>query len=62
MATNKTKPAFPGRASAMGYEPGLSKLEWIVTQLRVPGQFTVEECLAIAKKILEVCAKAEAND
>jgi len=78
MAATKIKPAFPGRASAMGYEPGLTKLEYMVTLLAAnlhlkkideDGQvdlFTDEQaiaaCVHMAKAIIEACEKAEESN
>jgi hypothetical protein len=58
----KIKPAFPGRASSLGYEPGLSKLEWIVTQLMAGGQLNVEQAILIANEIIRLTAKAESQN
>jgi hypothetical protein len=63
MAATKIKPAFPGRASAMGYEPGLKKLEYIVTQLMAGGEYqNTSAALEMAQKIIVACEKAGAND
>lgn len=69
MSTKKIKPAFPGRASAMGYEPGLTKLEWLTTQLLSGASYNhdidadeVADAVAVAKLIVAACEKAEAND
>lgn len=61
--SKKIKPAFPGRASSLGYEPGLTKLEWIVTQLMSANEH-MELTLAIktAKQIIEACEDAESKD
>lgn len=63
MAKYKIKPAFPGRSSSLGYEQGLTKLEWIVTQLMSANEH-MELTLAIktAKQIIEACEAAEASD
>lgn len=67
MAKSKTKPAFPGRSNAMGYEPGLSKLEWVVTQLvvaEIGESVTLDLDIVIntAKQIIKACEAAEASD
>lgn len=70
MAATKVKPAFPGRSDAMGYKPGMSKLEYIVTQLtaaritRGPIDRDPEDTYFVdmAMDIIKLCEKAEAND
>lgn len=63
MAKSKTKPAFPGRSNAMGYEPGLSKLEWVVAQLMTKDPSnSVTQMVEVAKQIIKACEDAEASD
>lgn len=70
MAKSKIKPAFPGRSSSLGYEPGLTKLEWIVTQLiaaritRGPMNMDTEDTIFVdmAKSIIKQCEDAESKD
>ena len=53
----------------MGYEPGLTKLEWLTTQLLSGASYNhdidadeVADAVAVAKLIVAACEKAEAND
>lgn len=70
MAKSKIKPAFPGRSSSLGYEPGLTKLEWIVTQLMAaritqgPVDIDTEDTFLVdmAKCIIKQCENAESKD
>lgn len=64
----KIKPAFPGRASSLGYEPGLTKLEWIVTQLvtaelsKENVSLELEIIIENAKQIIKACEAAESKN
>lgn len=65
--SKKIKPAFPGRASSLGYEPGLTKLEWIVTQLiaRESASYVtldINAFVGIAQQIIKACEDAESKD
>ena len=61
----KAKPAFPGRASSLGYEKGLTKLEWITTILasgaNFPLDINIEDYIKKAKLILEKCSEEESK-
>jgi hypothetical protein len=69
MAQNnkKPKPAFPGRASSLGYEPGMTKLEWIATQILAGGvskEFNVVgpyKAVKEAQLLIKICEAAEAG-
>ena len=50
---NKDNTAFPGRTNAMGYSTGLTKLEYIATQLFASGRYTADEAVAAAAKLLK---------
>jgi hypothetical protein len=65
MSKSKVKPAFPGRSNSMGYEAGLTKLEWIVTQLVAsgyPDRVDVDDAIALAQTIIENCNNEEKED
>jgi hypothetical protein len=64
MSKKKVAPAFPGRKDAMGYEPGLSKLEWLTATILSAycsntNAMEVSEALEIAKEIVQLCKDAE---
>ena len=46
----------------MGYEPGLTKLEWLVAHLVAFKGCDVEQAIAIAEQIITACEKAESNE
>jgi len=58
----KTKPAFPGKEKAMGYQPGLTKLEYVMTHLASAfyainnatiDEGEIEHLLSTAKRLLD---------
>lgn len=68
MSNKKSPQAFPGR-TGMGYENGLSKLEWVATQI-YSGNFAVsetfhrlsiEDAIIEAKELLKLCAEQDSN-
>lgn len=67
MAKTKNKPAFPAKVNAMGYENGLTKLEFIAIQIMaaaiVNNTGTINEVGVVlaAKKLLEALEAESKN-
>ncbi len=57
---SKTKPAFPGR-TGMGYENGLSKLEYVAALLYSGNNehCNLEQAVERAAQLLKLCEAAE---
>jgi hypothetical protein len=53
----KLKPAFPGRSDAMGYESGLTKVEYFALHIYAQGGHTADQAVEAAKSLLEKLAK-----
>ncbi len=66
-SNTKTKPAFPGRSNAMGYESGLSKLEWLTAQVyQMTATHNIDndviQAVEVAKAIIKQCEDVEASE
>ena len=70
MSKSRPRTAFPARTNAMGYQDGLTKLEWIVTQLtaaRLSRDIMSRDAfkdgdnyiINLAKDLLKACEDAE---
>lgn len=61
MSNKKSPQAFPGR-TGMGYENGLSKLEWVATQIYSGNShISIEQAVKKAKELLKACAEQDSN-
>ena len=66
---SESKPSFPGKSNAMGYEPGLTKLEYMALHLLAASilpefrhGMPYQDAVDLAKDLLQTCEAEQSKE